>query len=373
MKQLILTRRLGFLLMLLFWMSVGVIHAQEQPVPDSRNPVFVCIFRDGGAKTNLIKVLASEPFGMTFSERVSVIVYSSAEQPVIADVIHIEPDTVSGTYRRSGDVVRGAYTTSNIPEQRACQTPTSSQIESLNRTIILPLFPNQGLAVHPIDVVPSYDDPEATLFIGSIGLLFRDRNTEADTTNSFPHFQILRFNGGNNDTISIAFPDFTSETSLYAVSRQLTSYTETNAGDVVSQSKFMENRPFFMSLLEARGEKLIETILMPGNFRMYVAYGEAITYKPGTLLNLTRLSSFEARVFEDDENPVFVAPIECSGDLPFFRPANYEQHIYFRDHSVDRVGVIRCGEKTEVEAVLKNGILVVKGGFHVASWLVDPV
>ena len=227
----------------------------------------------------------------------------------------------------------------------------------------LPLTPEQAIVVHNIENTIPYENEEVSLFIGAIGILFRDENPE------FPHFQILRVTGGSNDTISFKFPYFTQDTTrLYAVSEQVVEHTFTN-NTVESQPKFMENRAFFLSLLAVNGDDLLDNILAPGDFRFYVQYGEEIIYRQGTWQNFSRLSSFVPRNFVAGQT--IVDPIYCN-TIPFFRQADYSQQIYSQNLG-EAVGIIRCGQETVVEEVLPNGILVVEGGFYIASWLVDIV
>lgn len=352
------TRTILFVALIILLINVVPVFAQNE---DTRNPVYICIL--GNESPQLLEVRATEPIALIFTSNVNVIVYSSPNVPMVADVIHVEPDTATGTYRHTGNVVTGAQTTSNILPQGNCQEQFGETLAELERTILLPLSSDQVLAVRPVGSILPYDNAESSLFIGAIGILFRDDDV------NFPHFQILRFNGGNNDTISIAFPTFTEDVRWYMVSRQVVELTF-SAGDVVSQPKFMENLPFFLSLLAVGEVDLIDDILIPGDFRLYVEYGEEIIYRNGTLQNFSRLSSFEPRLIVD--NSTMITPIYCGPNIRYFRSNNYNQHIYLQGSS-DTVGVIRCGEEKVVEAVLLNGILVVEGGFYIASWLVDIV
>ncbi|MDQ7035894.1 MAG: hypothetical protein Q9P01_13995 [Anaerolineae bacterium] len=194
-------------------MSIIILSVQSQ----LEDIIYLCIVDDNNI--NLIQVAATEPVGFMFSQTVGVYVYSDSSNPLIADIIHVTPDTVSGTYRRTGDVLRGAYTTASdsIPQQGSlnsrnqgpntppmvmCEGQYSDELEGLDRTILLPLSTNQALAVHRVNTEIPYDIPDRTLMIGAVGFFFQ----EATIAAMYPHFQLLRFSGGSEDVVSFSLP-----------------------------------------------------------------------------------------------------------------------------------------------------------------------
>lgn len=348
-------------LLFLFLLLQVLVPSQAQE--DTRNIIYVCIFN--GDTSYIMKVRASEPIGLVFAEETNVIVYSSADAPLVVRVIHIISDTTTGTYKRARDVV-SANTTSNIPDQGNCEQDHSSLPTGLERTILLPVSSDQAIAIYSQDIKLYQDEP--TAIIGAIGLIPR-ATVDNEEQSPFPSFQILRFSGGDSDKVSLEFPELEGETEFYTVSRQLVSHTETNTNGDTSLSDPMETRTFFLSLLDSRNISLIDDIMAKGKFRMFIEFGDPIMYRAGFLLNFARLSSFTSRTFEVGDK---VIPIDCSYDLSYIRKDDYNHYIYFDDRINSlSVGKIRCDRSGTVEKVRDDGILIVDGGYAIAAWLLE--
>lgn len=311
-----------------------------------------------------------------FSQTVNAIVYSIPAVALSTDVIHVLPDTASGTYRWVETVVDNANTTSDIPQQDSCESIYPDRLAGMNYTIQLPLSTNQALIIQPYGTGIQYDSFTGNLMNDAMGFVFREI-----PENGFPNFQILRLSGGADDTISISLPDFDQDVEFYVVSRQRLSYTRTDADGFESVSKFIDGRDRFLNRLDASGRTLIESIMVPGNFRFYVEFGEEIIYDSHGLLNFTRLGSYIPRNFITG---TAIRPIDCGignpFNVPFYRADDYSQYLYLQVPLYRNfiVGVSTCDNEITIDSVRQDGILVVNdnqggGMYYIAAWLVEPI
>jgi hypothetical protein len=358
-----------YIIVLVFSSAIVVsIHAQII----NTNVMYLCIVE--AVNTNLLAINATEPVGFMFARTVNVFVYSNAETPLIADVIHVTSDTQSGTYRRTGDVLRGAYTTSNIseqnnsPDQADCET-RYPQLADLERTILLPISTDQALAVHRANTVIEYDNPASTLIIGAVGFYL-----QTPTVTSFPHFQILRFSGGVDDRVSVALPELATETSFYILSNSRLNQTVTDPDGFEEEPQFLNPIDGVIARLVRDQQDFLDTVMGSGNFRMFVKYGSTeIDYEPGSIINIDRLSAYTPRELEAG---IPVHAMNCNIDVPYVREENYSHYWYLSNatRNTEAVGQMRDKEFV-VEGVRDDGVLLIQdeGGstYAVAAWLVD--
>jgi hypothetical protein len=346
----------------LLWLCLPlmVITTQAQ----TENEYYICIADD--TNMNLLELTASEPVGFIFSRTVNAFVYSGTQNPLIADIIHIDSDTQTGTYRRVNDVLRGAYTTN--PASIAVTTDCESRypiLTELQKTILLPLTPSQTLVVHQPTRMIQYETAEGTI-IGAVGFYFRD-----ETVTNMPHFQILRFSGGADDRVSISFPDIVNETRLYIVANDRLNQNITDPAGFENQPQFLNSAAQFIARLNRQGEDLLDTIMSRGKFRMLVQYGTEIIYEPGSWINIERLSTFVSREFEVGS---IIHTLDCNVDVPYVRQDGFD-HFWYLDsnqRSQQSAGRMR-GDDFVVTGVRDDGVLLIEtsgGEFAVPAWLV---
>jgi hypothetical protein len=347
--------------------------------------IYLCIV-DGNVK-NLIQVSATEPVGFMFARIVNVYVYSENINTVVADIINVTSDTASGTYRRTGDVLRGAYTTdpTSIPEQwnlgqsnpqpdvppiTTCEEEYADELNGLDRTVLLPISPNQAMAVHRVNTPIQYDNPEQTLIMGAVGFFFQEA-----TIARYPHFQILRFSGGSDDKVSISLPDLETNTGIYLVSRSRLSQNMIDPDGFPNHDpQFLRPIDGFIAQLIRREESFLDTVMGPGNFRIYAEYGTEIFYEPGSLINIERPSTFSPREFEGTS----VHVLDCNVDIPYVRLVSAGEaysHYWYLDEAArnnQSVGRMRSDDFVVTE-VQDDGVLLIQtsgGEFAVPAWLV---
>ena len=344
---------------------------------DPTDSVYVCIAH--GGDFNLIEYTSPQPVGLMFSRTSDVIVYSNPDISRSVDLIQVVPDTLTGTYRWNGTIAQNVNTI-NV-EQNDCQEQYPDQLTGLNHTIALPIERDQSIVIRRSNNQLVYEGNNADFFADAIGLFFHTL-----PENNFPHFQLLGFSNDEDSTISISLPDFDDEVELYVVSSQLVSYVNIDAQGLRSVSHFIDTRERFISRLQANNEHLINSIMAPGNFTMYIAYGEEIYYEPHGYLELVRTSAFVPRTFD---NARYIQPISCNQqlldiigydafDVPFFGQQNYSQYYYF-DRTVNAEGYSSCENLIDVRNIRDDGIIEVSIGpnsrtiYYIASWLVEPL
>ncbi|MEL6408213.1 MAG: hypothetical protein AAFV98_05740 [Chloroflexota bacterium] len=336
--------------------------------------VYVCT--DDGVHRNLIEYNITEPIGLIFDRTLRVTIFSPTTTNFTVDMIEIEPDTDSGTYRWVETIVGQANFISNALGQNICQHQHREFVGELLQTIPLPITPRQALIIRQDEVNINYAEETAagTLIIGAVGLLF-----ETETASQLPNFQLLKIVGGEDDIVSLRFPLIEEELDLFVVSRQRLSYYNIDALGFESTPTFLDTRDRFLSRLTASGGDFMDTIMSVGEFRMRVNYGKEIFYEPGGSLELSRISSFVPRSFTEG---AIIFPITCmvdeNAEVSYYRSEAYAPENYFLDAGLGSVGRTNCTNQIEILEVLENGILRVNtagtsgdSDFYIAAWLVD--
>lgn len=355
--------------------------ATEEPVQSSEPlQVFVCVNHNGGH--NLFEFAGTEPVGLMFSKTVDVTIFYDGAAQIAADVIHVVPDTRSGTYRWAGTVARDVRPTQNIPSQDICETLYPGQLSGKNRTIQLPMSTDQALAIRGIGAEDAinYEDQTRNLINGAIGLVFRDVPEDG-----IPHLQILRFSGGDDDTISVAFPDFEEQIDLYAVSRRRVSYIRKNAAGFPTVTKFLDGRASFFSRLDDpnndSNREFFDNVMAPGQFRMFVEHGEEMIYETGGVLEFSRPSSYVPRIFMPGAT---IRPIACNDlavdpfRVPYLREDDYSPYNYLQPEVSNVVGNSTCDNGIIIAntPIPEDGRLPVDGSggvYQIPAWLVEVV
>lgn len=351
----------------------------EVVIPTNPVQIFVCI--EHRQNHNLLDYIASAPVGLMFTQDVNVTIYASQDINISVDLISVEPDTATGTYRWVETIVNQANVTNGMPVTTSCENQYPElELETLNRSISIPASTDQSIVIRRSEQVLDHEDRSNVFINGAVGIIFRDQSETG-----FPHMQLLRFRDGNmigsDDTISLRFPDFSDEPeNLYIVSRKRVSYIRRDSGGFPSVSKFIDPIDTFISQLHSNEETLLDNVLTVGQFRMYVAHGEAIEYPPNGQLEIGRLNSYSPRNFEN----ALVRPIGCTPELlrlqdyepPIVAALEIENYSQYANFNLDTDLLLRytsCTEPSSVEDVLDNGILLLRDGFYLPSWLVDVV
>ena len=345
---------------------------ETTPVATTSISFYVCLFSDDDY--HLLEVEGSEAVALIFDRASTVAVYSSDD--LIVDIINILPDTLSGTYRWTDDIVSATVTQSFIFENNTCQTHFPNELSGLAHSIEIPITTDQAVTIRTVDSRINYQTANP-LFIDAVGFVF-----DSESENEYPNFQLLRLSGGESeDSISLTMPSFNIETSAYMVSRQRITYTTTDRNGFRSLSKLIDSRERFLSRLYSVDSNLLDSVLIPGNFRFLVEYGEEISFEPNTVISLSRQNEFIPRDFVVGEE---IEPISCDDQIlavegyepfrvPFFRASDYTPYLYLQSSSGLVVGTISCSNTSSIQTISEVGILEIEGGFYIASWLVQPV